>query len=328
VDLRAASLGLKGLPKEEIPRLGEVLREGWIFIFPIVALVVTLFVLFLSPGASALYSTGIMILATLLRKKTRTAWSLHRVMDILRKTSRTLFEISAVCAAAGFLIGIVGYTGLGLSLSRILTEVAGGNLLILALLTAFACTILGMGMPTTAAYIILAVLAAPALINLGVEPILAHLFILYYGALSMLTPPVCLACYAAASIADAKSMPLAFSAMGLAVVGYVVPIIFLYEPGLALIGSKSGTIFSIIVAVAAISFFAFGVEGYFLTALKWPERLLAFVVAITVFVPSWVSRIFCLFLLLSLVASQIRKKRGGSGKHAQGAGGEQTLKES
>jgi len=309
VDLRATANSIKGLSTDEIPRFSTVLRQGWIYIFPLIALVVTLFVLFMSPGTAALYSTAVMIFATLLRKETRVIWSWSRVTDILKKTSRTLFEMTAVCAAAGFLVGIVGYTGLGLSLSRILTEAAGGSLILLALLTAFTSTILGMGMPTTAAYIILAVLAAPALTNLGIEPILAHLFIFYYGALSMLTPPVCLACYTAGSIAKAPQMPLAFRSMGLAAAGYIVPIIFLYEPGLALIGSKAGIFFSIVVAVVAVSFFAFGVEGYFMTALKKYERVLAFVVAITVFMPNNVSRFFGLILVLYLVASQIRKKR-------------------
>ncbi|MFH1123000.1 MAG: TRAP transporter fused permease subunit [Pseudomonadota bacterium] len=309
VDLRAASTGLEGLPREAIPSLKKTLREGWIFILPLMALVVTLFILFMSPGSAALYSTVVVIAATLLRKESRSAWTWSLVKDILNQTSKTLFELAAVSAAAGFVVGIVGYTGLGLSMSRVLTEAAGGSLILLALLTALTSTILGMGMPTTAAYILLAVLAAPALTNLGVEPILAHLFIFYYGTLSMLTPPVCLACYAAASIAKTPQMPLAFRAMRLAVAGYVVPIIFLYEPGLALIGTPLGIIYSILVAVVAISFFAFGVEGFFLTALKKHERLLAMVIAVAVFTPNSIIRVIGLVLLVFLLVVQLRKRK-------------------
>ncbi|HUT72849.1 MAG TPA: TRAP transporter fused permease subunit [Desulfatiglandales bacterium] len=313
VDLRAASSGMKGLSREHIPSLRSTLREGWIFIIPLIALIITLFVLLMPPGAAALYSALVTVVATLLKKEVRTAWSWSKVSNILERTSRTLFELVAVSAAAGFVVGIVGYTGLGLSLSRVLTEAAGGSLFLLAVLTAFTSTILGMGMPTTAAYILLAVLAAPALTNLGVEPILAHLFIFYYGTLSMLTPPVCLAAYAAASIAEAPQLPLAFRAMRLAVAGYAVPLILLYEPGLALKGSAGGVVFSVLTAVIAIAFFAFGVEGYLLSRLRWYERILSICTAIAIFVPSWACRGFGLLLIVLLLVPQFKKRLGTEG---------------
>ena len=124
----------------------------------------------------------------------------------------------------------------------------------------------------------------------------------------MLTPPVCLACYAAGSIAKTQQMPLAFRAMRLAVAGYVVPIIFLYEPGLAFIGTPVGIIYSILVAVVAISFFAFGVEGFFLTSLKMHERMLAIVIAVAVFTPNIIVRVIGLILLTFFAVLQIRKR--------------------
>jgi len=311
IDLRAASSGLKGMSPEEIPSLKKTLRQGWVFIIPLAVLIIALFVLFVSPGAAALYSIGAVVIVTLLKRETRRVWSWSRLLSIFQQTSRSMFELTAICAAAGLVVGIVGYTGLGLSLSRVLIETSGGNLLLLAVLTAVTSTILGMGMPTTAAYILLAVLAAPALVSLGVEPILAHLFVFYFGTLSMLTPPVCLAAYTAASIAGAPQMPLAFRAMRLAIAGYVVPIFFLFNPGLAFIGSPMEIILAILFGVLAIALFAFGLEGYLLRKLGWLERVLFAIAAITMCIPSWFTRLPGLALVASLLLIQFRRRSRG-----------------
>lgn len=308
IDLQAARQGLKGLAREQIPSFKRTLFQGWVYIIPLAVLVLTLFVLFMEPGAAALYSTGATVVVTLAKKKTRAGWSWSKVKGILQQTSRTLFELTAICAAAGFVVGLVGYTGLGLSLSRVLTEAAGGSLIVLALLTAMTSTILGMGMPTTAAYILLAILAAPALTKLGIEPILAHLFIFYFGTLSMLTPPVCLAAYTAGSIAKAPQMPLAFRAMRLAVAGYIVPFVFLYVPGLAFIGSPGQILFAIVAALLAITLFAFAIEGYFMSKIKWFERILCLAAAVAFLTHTWPSRVVGLVLLALFLGLQLRKR--------------------
>jgi TRAP transporter 4TM/12TM fusion protein len=308
IDLRAAKRGLRGLPKEEIPSFRKTLVEGWIYIIPLIVLIITLFVLFMPPGAAALYSAGATVLATLLKRKTRSVWSWNKVLEILERTSRTLFEVTAISAAAGFVVGIVGYTGLGLSLSRVLTEAAGGSLILLALFTAVTSTILGMGMPTTAAYILLAVLAAPALTNLGIEPILAHLFIFYFGTFSMLTPPVCLAAYTAGSIAKAPQLPLAFLAIRLAIAGYIVPFVFLYAPGLAFIGSVREIIVNIIAAVVAITLIAVGLEGFLFRDLRWFERVIWIGGGILIIVPLWWSRVLGFTLVLLLVIFSLLRR--------------------
>jgi TRAP-type uncharacterized transport system fused permease subunit len=270
----------------------------------------TLFVLFMEPGAAALYTAGATVVVTLVKKEVRAAWSWSKLDSILQRTSRTLFELTAISAAAGFVVGLVGYTGLGLSLSRVLTKAAGGSLIVLALLTAMTSTLLGMGMPTTAAYILLAVLAAPALTNLGIEPILAHLFIFYFGTLSMLTPPVCLAVYTAGSIAKAPQMPLALRAMRLAVAGYIVPFVFLYVPGLAFIGSAGEILLAIVAALLAVTVFAFAIEGYFLSKIKWFERILCLAAAVAFLTHTWSSRGVGLVLLALFLGFQLRKRAG------------------
>ena len=310
VHLQAVSKDLKGLPAEKVPSFRTVIREGWVFLIPVVVLVFALFVLFMPPGVAALYSLGAVVAASFLKGKTRHTWTWAKVLDIFQGTSRAMFELIAICAASGFIIGIVSYTGLGLSMSRLLTEASGSNLLLLAMFTAVASTILGMGMPTAAAYILLAVLAAPALVNLGVEPIVAHLFVFYFGTLSMLTPPVCLAAYAAASIAETSPVRLALRAMRLAIAGYLVPFILLYNPGLAFIGSTGGIIQAIFFTAMAIALFAFCIEGWLLHKLNLWERVLSAISAIAIVVPSWPSRLAGLVIAALLLFIQFRKKLG------------------
>ena len=250
IDMRAAKIGLKPLPPEDIPRLGQVLRKGWYFLVPIGLLIYTIFILYLRPDLSALVSiAGLLIVVAFSREK-RQVLKIHQVVKILQGTSKFMLEMTIVCAAAGFIVGLVTYTGLGQSLALFLTDLSGGNLLLLAIFTAIASTILGMGMPVTPCYILLATTAAPAMVHLGVSPLLAHLFVYYFGTFSFLTPPVCLAVYAAAAIAEAPVISTGYQAMKLAVAGYLVPFFFLFKPGLALLGSPLHVAFSVLEGIS------------------------------------------------------------------------------
>lgn len=294
VDLRAAKEGLTGIPKEELPPLGKTLITGWIYILPIAVLVYGLFGMGLRAELAAMYSLGMLLVIALIVPSTRSFW--RKIPKILEETTTGLLEVAVVCATAGLVIGIVSYTGLGLSFSRILTELGGGNLLLLAILTAIASTILGMGMPVTATYLFLAVLAAPAMVKFGVPPILAHMFVFYFGAYSFLTPPVCLAVYAAASIANAPMLKTAWQAMKLASAGYIVPFIFLYKPAMVFMGSPLDVTLAIADGLLAVFALAVSAEGYFRRHLRGVERLLYLVVAISLFVPGWISRVVGLVL--------------------------------
>jgi TRAP transporter 4TM/12TM fusion protein len=309
LDLRAATLGLKGLPRSELPSLTNTIRKGWVFIIPLIVLVIGLFVLYLPPEVAALYATGTVTIITLLKKDTRAIWNLRMVLGLLQETTHAMMEITAIAAAVGFVVGIVGYTGLGLSFSRVLTEIAGGSLFLLAVFTAMASIILGMGMPTTAAYILLAVLAAPALVKVGVTPLLAHLFVLYFGTLSMLTPPVALAAYAAASIAGAPMMKVGYQSIRLAVAAYLVPFIWLSKPGVTLVGSMGEIIFSIFSSFVLIGAIAIAFEGHFLRKLSHFEKIVFAGAGIALIARSWYSQIFGLTLIILLVAVQIRDSR-------------------
>lgn len=299
VDLRAAKEGMKGIPREELPSWKKTLQTGWVYIAPVVVLIYALFGLGLRAELAAMYSLGALLLVALISPSTRNYWK--KIPKLLEDTTIGMLEIAVVCAAAGLVIGVMSYSGLGLSFSRLLTELGGGNLLLLALLTAVASTILGMGMPVTATYLFLSVLAAPAMVKLGVEPLLAHMFVFYFGAYSFLTPPVCLAVYAAASIAKAPMFKTAVQSLKLAGAGYIVPFIFLYKPATVFMGSPLEIGLSIADALLAVFALAIAAENYFRRPLQVVERILYLVTSMAFFVPGWTSRIVALVLLALLM---------------------------
>lgn len=311
VDLRAARSGLRGLPAAELPKFKDVIAQGWFYFVPIVVLVYALFILRVRAEVAALYATVTIIVVTLIVPRTRSAWRWRNILDLAQQLSRGVLEITVITAAAGLVVGLLSYTGLGFSLSFFLAKIAGGSMLLLAILAAVASTILGMGLPSVACYIFLAVLVAPALVNLGVSQLAAHLFILYFGILSFLTPPVCLAAYAAAAIAGASPMAVGFQAVRLAISGFIVPFIFLYNPPLILMGSPQEIALAIFDGLVAVVLLAFGLEGYCLRNLSWWERALFLIAGIAMFVPGWPSRIVGLAIALPLMAIQLRSRRIG-----------------
>ena len=288
VDSEAIKLNLEKVPKELIKPLRDTLKIGWIFIAPIVVMLYVLFVMYQNAGVAALYSIAAAVIVSFFNKKTRNYWSIRNIVDVLQTVTHSLFSIVSVCGAAGLIIGCIAYSGLGISFSQLLTEATGGSLFYLALLTALASVILGMGMPTTPAYIMLAVLAVPAMTSLGVLPITAHLFCVFYSTASMITPPVCLAVFAASTLSGAPIGKIAWQAIKLAFAGYVVPFIFLFSPALALIG---GTLIErlVIITFTTIAIYLVGIsfEGYAVNnKLKMTERLLFFIITAVLILPN------------------------------------------
>jgi TRAP transporter 4TM/12TM fusion protein len=307
IDLRAIHKGLKGVPAEDLPPIRPVLREGWIFLVPIAVLVCTIFFLNTEVAKAALYACASNILVVALRPSARRELMPRRLIALCRDLAQSMVQITVVCAAAGFVVGLVAYTGLGVSLAEALLDLAGKNLLLIAFGIAGASIVLGMGMPATACYILVAVLMAPALIGAGVPPLLAHLFVFYFGNFSFLTPPVALAVYAAASIAGAPFLPTCWQAMRLAMAGYIVPFIFLYKPGMALMGPGVEIIGAIFDAVVAVVLLAVALEGYWYRPLAWWVRGLMGVAALLMFFPGWDTRIAGLALAAPLLFFQYRK---------------------
>ncbi len=307
VDLRAIKEGLKGLPQEDLPPVGPVLREGWVYLIPIVVLIGSIFLLNAEAATAALYGCGANIVLALLKPSARHALKPRRLVELCMELAQSMVQITVVCAAAGFVVGLVAYTGLGVSMAQALVDLAGNSLLLLALGTATASIILGMGMPATACYILVAVLMAPALVAAGVQPLLAHLFVFYFGNFSFLTPPVALAAYAGASIAGAPFLPTCWQAIRLALAGYIVPFIFLYKPGMALLGPGAEIAWSVFDAAVAVVLLGVAVEGYWYRPLSWWMRALIGIAALLMFVPGWSTRIAGLVLALPLLYFEYRK---------------------
>jgi TRAP-type uncharacterized transport system fused permease subunit len=250
---------------------------------------------------AALYATAANIALAALRPGARRHLHPAELLKLCVGVANGMVQITIVCAAAGFVVGLVSYTGLGVSLAQTLSGAAGGNLLLLALGTALASLVLGMGMPATACYILVAVLMAPALVTAGVTPLLAHLFVFYFGNFSFLTPPVALAVYAAASIAKAPFGATCWQAIRLALAGYIVPFIFLYKPGMALMGTTGDIAGALFDAAVAVVLLAVALEGYWYGRLGWWARALIGAAALLMFFPGWETRIAGLALAAPLL---------------------------
>ena len=299
VDLIAAK-GHIALLKEELPRPREVLKQGWHFIIPFVALIFMLFYYDSSPESAALSAAAAIFVTGMVRGYRRPRL---RFMDLLRSltaTGRTTTDLITTLAAAGFVIGVLNISGLGFALTMWLVGLAGNSLAVLLLISAVVGLILGMGMPTTAVYVLLAVLAAPALVQAGVMKLAAHMFILYFGMLSMITPPVALAAYAAATISKAGPMETGWAACRIGWAKFILPFMFVLSPTLLMQGPISGVVFDTITAMIGVYVATCGMQGYFTRPLSIPLRVLLCLAGLAAIFPdSQLSLFFPGFISLS-----------------------------
>jgi len=285
VDLEAAKRGLRGLPPRELPSLKRVLGQGWPFAFPLLVLIYTLFFLHYEPSKAGFAAVLAIILLALFLRQTRLRFGW--LWEALVGTGRGMLDIGLIVALAGFIIGVLQVTGAGFRLSLSLIDVSGGNLAILLAIVAVANIILGMGMPTTAVYVLLAVLTAPALVELGVEPLAAHLFIFYFGMLSMITPPICMAIYVASSIAGTHFWPTGLIGVRLGLVAYIVPFLFVLSPGLLLIGPPVEILVNVVTAIIGVFLLSFALSGYLFQRVNGVRRALFAAAALGLMIPIW-----------------------------------------
>ncbi len=279
IDAYAARKHLPGLPRAELPRVGETLRQGWHYIAVFVLLVVMLVVLkreVLAP----FYATVLMIAINQVASKQRWGWT--ELKAFVADTGRLLTEITVILAAVGLVVGALSLTGMAGTLVNDLIFIAGGNTLVLLLMGAITSFILGIGMTVTAAYIFLAIVLAPALVRGGLDPMAVHLFILYWGMVSYITPPVALGAFAAATIAQANPMRTGFEAMRLGSVIYFIPFFFVLNPGLILHAPWWEIGVVTVQATIGVALVAAALQGYLVgvgnlathTGLGWPIRAL------------------------------------------------------
>jgi len=259
VDGYAARTGLKGLPREELPSFWTTLKGGWPYFFVIIIL--CYFLLTLRREALApFYASGVLLLVTMFKKETRLTWKTltHIVID----SGKVISQLIAILGAAGLIVGGLSVTGVALSFSREIVIAVGNNTFLILVVGALTSFVLGLGMTTTACYIFLAIVMVPALVKLGIYSIAAHLFVLYWGALSELTPPVALCVAAACGIAGSEFMQTGWTAMRLGAVKYIVPFFFVYAPALVIHGTGWQILEASFFAVVGIIMTASALEGY------------------------------------------------------------------
>ena len=285
-DLEAARLGVTRIPAHLIPPLFRVLREGWFFSVPFVILVVALFSFNIPPETAALYaalSLPVVSLAFGYKGRRITA---RAFVTAIFETGRTSADLIVLGAMAGLVIGIIETTGLGHALTIVLVEVGQGNLMLLLVLTAAICIVLGMGMPTTAIYLLLALMVAPPLVKLGVEPMAAHMFVLYYGLMSFITPPLAVAAFTGAKLAGAPPMATALTACRIGWVAYVIPFAFVFSPNLIMRGEPVAIALTFLSAALGIWVASCGLLGYCMRRLTPARRFFFCVAGVMLLLPS------------------------------------------
>lgn len=310
IDLTARRDRMQGVPDEMMPKKGEILRLAHM-ILPLAALVATLIAGY-SPMMAALVGLGTAIVAASLRPETRLG--LKDIVQCLHVGARTTIIATVACAAAGIVVGVINETGLGLRLSSQLLTITGGSMFLALILVMVTCVILGMGMPTVAAYIVTVAIGGPILIELGVPIIAAHMFVLYFAVLSLITPPVMIASFGAAALAEAKVAATGNAAVKYAGMAFMMPFIFVYNPELLIIGSDMGPValaYTAITAVAGAVAFGVAVSGH--PAKTFPERLLYLGIAYCMVEPSHLLNLLGLVLAGAHIAIRyVLARRAGS----------------
>lgn len=262
IDLEAAKTGLRGLSWSELPRFGPLMKKEFLFFIPIATLLFFLIGLRTTPTMAGFWATVVTFAITFLRRETRMGW--RQILDTLADGAIKATQVAAVCACAGIIIGITALTGVGLKISSIMIDLGGMSPLLSLLLAMCISLILGMGLPTTAAYIICAAIVAPSLIKLEFPPLGAHLFIFYFSCLSAITPPVAVAAYVAAGIARANPVQVGFTAVRLGIAAFIVPYMFIFGPALLLKGNVYSVLWATLTALIGITALAASMERWFM----------------------------------------------------------------
>jgi TRAP transporter 4TM/12TM fusion protein len=262
-DLEAAKDGIAAVSRDLIPRIMKVVAMGWAFALPFAILIYALFWLNKEAENAALYACAAVIVIGMALGYGAEKLTLRKIWDCIIETGLSSASIIMIAAASGFIMGILQLTGLGFAMTMYLVSLGASQLLLLLIVAAMLCIVLGMGMPTLGVYVLLAVLIAPALVEAGVTPIAAHMFILYLGMMSFVTPPVAIGAFFAANLARGKPMKTAWIAMRYSWVAYIIPFLFVFSPSLLL---QEGTVFSILLAISTaavgIWFVSAGMIGY------------------------------------------------------------------
>ena len=315
VHLEAQRYGLKGLPPEEIPNFFKLMLSYWYLMLPLVVLVYRMMSGY-TPASSALMAILTAIIVSMFRKETR--MSLHTFLDALEAGARNIIGVAIACAVAGCIVGIVTLTGIGLKLAGGLLALSGGNVLLALFFTMIASIVLGMGVPTTANYVIMATITAPVVLKLGIDLLPAHMFVFYFGIVADITPPVALAAYAGSAIARSNPLKTGVQATKLAIAAFIIPYVFALNPALLVIPA-SGPLEIITVTITAfVGMFgvAIAVEGYVFANVNPILRIAALAGGLMLIIPGIATDIGGIVLVgIVLVLQKLHAKKLHSMPH-------------
>ena len=307
VHLEAKRTNLKGIPRDQLPKAWEIFRERGHLAIPLVV-IVYLLVSGYTPMRAALVAIVLSIVASSLRKSTR--MKPIEIVQGLENGARNVLGVVIACAAAGIIIGVVTKTGVGLKLASGLLALSGGMLLPTMFFTMITSLILGMGVPTTANYVITSTIAAPALLQMGVPVLAAHMFVFYFGIIADVTPPVALAAYAASGISGGKPLMTGVNASKLAIAAFIIPYIFVMSPVLLMIDATAfGLVFSTVTAVLGMVGLSSAMIGYLADHCNVLERVILFVSGILMIIPGIETDLPGLIVFIVIVFIQKKRKK-------------------
>jgi len=306
VHFEAKRVGLLGVPRSEIPRLGQVMRERGHLFIPLVVILAGLIEGYSAPYC-ALAGTLSCIPVAMLRKSTRAGIGWHTVWEALQDGAKNSISVALACACAGIIIGVIALTGAAINFTAVVVDLSRDLLPLALILTMLAGIVLGMGMPTTPAYIVMVSLLVPALIKLGAPIPAAHMFAFYFAILSAITPPVALAVYAAAGLAKANLWEAGWAAVRVGAAGFIVPFMFIYEPALLMLNGWAEwhvSLLAFISATIGCMCLAAGLHGYLLRENRTWERVLLVAAAILLIKPGYISDAIGLAILAVVIVNQ------------------------
>lgn len=316
VYLEADKLGLEGEDKSKLKAVKDVLKDGWYYAIPIMVLLVCLLAFGFSANYSAVFAIitlAIVGIAKTYFKEKRFPW--QEFYQTFRKSMKTTVAVSIACAAAGIVIGIVSMTGIGVKFTRIVFRLAGGNTFMMLLLIMVACIIMGMGLPSTAAYIIAATIGVPPLVQAGFTELGANMFVFYFAIISFITPPVALAAYAGAGIAGSKPGSTGVRAFLLGLSGFIIPFVYVYNPALLIVGSKFTSVAYIaLIALFAVFLLSSSITGWLHGKINIVFRVLMCASAVLMFVQGafWTDILGFVLGVVSVAAVIILNRRASN----------------
>jgi TRAP transporter 4TM/12TM fusion protein len=286
VDIEAAKRGIRGEPAERLPQTLAVLKGGWYFPLPFVVLVYALVQWNWQAEHAALLATAVLIVLSLAFGYKGERVPPKDIVKAMVSTGGTVVDLILICAVSGMFIGILNITGLAFGMTLQLLEITGQSLPMMLLLTAGMAILLGLGLPTVGVYIIMATLIAPALVKVGIAPMAAHMFLLYFGVMSMVTPPVALSAFAAANIAGADVDKTGWTATRIGWAAYIVPFLFAVSPSLLMQGEPLTIVWAVLTAALGIWMGTIGVVGYYSAPIAIPARILFIAAGVLLLIPS------------------------------------------